>query len=233
MLDYQQLTGCRLEFLRRHLDDPGAEPCGRCDNCTGTPVHSGTDAEAVAAARVALRSGTHVIEPRKRWPSGVSGRLLPAEPGRALAFAADDGWGGLVRAALAAPGDPVGEELAKGIFDVLRAWDWAERPSWVTWVPEGRGLPRRIAECIATAGRLDLVESVTRIATRPPQDDMENSVTQVRNVIGAFEVHDVPPGTGLLVDDTMRSGWTLAVVAHQLREAGAGRILPFVLWRKP
>ena len=26
---------CRMEYLRRELDDPAAEPCGRCDNCTG------------------------------------------------------------------------------------------------------------------------------------------------------------------------------------------------------
>ncbi|WP_234401713.1 RecQ family ATP-dependent DNA helicase, partial [Thermobifida halotolerans] len=35
MLDYIATDGCRMEFLRRQLDDPEAEPCGRCDNCTG------------------------------------------------------------------------------------------------------------------------------------------------------------------------------------------------------
>jgi len=35
MLDYQAAAGCRMEFLRRELDDPEAAPCGRCDNCTG------------------------------------------------------------------------------------------------------------------------------------------------------------------------------------------------------
>src|SRR5207249_6365076 len=35
MLEYQATTGCRMEFLRRQLDDPYAESCGRCDNCTG------------------------------------------------------------------------------------------------------------------------------------------------------------------------------------------------------
>ena len=31
-------TGCRMEFLRRELDDPEAAACGRCDNCTGRPL---------------------------------------------------------------------------------------------------------------------------------------------------------------------------------------------------
>src|SRR5689334_1949655 len=33
MRDYVSTTGCRMEFLRRQLDDEGAAPCGRCDNC--------------------------------------------------------------------------------------------------------------------------------------------------------------------------------------------------------
>src|SRR4051794_34957816 len=36
MRDYLASESCRLEFLRRQLDDPDAAPCGRCDNCTGT-----------------------------------------------------------------------------------------------------------------------------------------------------------------------------------------------------
>ena len=35
MLAYQATDGCRMEYLRRQLDDPAAAPCGRCDNCTG------------------------------------------------------------------------------------------------------------------------------------------------------------------------------------------------------
>ena len=35
MLDYIDTDACRMEFLRRQLDDPEAAPCGRCDNCTG------------------------------------------------------------------------------------------------------------------------------------------------------------------------------------------------------
>ena len=35
MLGYAATAGCRMEYLRRELDDPQAAPCGRCDNCTG------------------------------------------------------------------------------------------------------------------------------------------------------------------------------------------------------
>src|SRR5262249_49007795 len=33
MRSYVTTDGCRLEYLRRCLDDPAAVPCGRCDRC--------------------------------------------------------------------------------------------------------------------------------------------------------------------------------------------------------
>ncbi|MBP2521016.1 ATP-dependent DNA helicase RecQ [Rhodococcus sp. PvP104] len=37
MIDYQNTDGCRMDFLRRQLDDPELDgsACGRCDTCTG------------------------------------------------------------------------------------------------------------------------------------------------------------------------------------------------------
>ena len=35
MRRYARHDGCLMEFLRRELDDPGAEPCGRCMWCIG------------------------------------------------------------------------------------------------------------------------------------------------------------------------------------------------------
>jgi ATP-dependent DNA helicase RecQ len=37
------------------------------------------------------------------------------------------------------------------------------------------------------------------------------------------------PGPVLLVDDYTDSGWTLAVAARQLRQAGSEQVLPLVL----
>ena len=93
------------------------------------------------------------------------------------------------------------------------------------------GLAQRLSE----VGKLELVDAVRRTRTdAPPQDRMDNSVTQAANVLGAFEFSsDLPPGPGLLVDDTLRSGWTMTVVAEGLRQAGSGLVLPFVLWRRP
>jgi ATP-dependent DNA helicase RecQ len=49
-------------------------------------------------------------------------------------------------------------------------------------------------------------------------------------VRGAFAVADgVPAGACLLVDDVRFSGWTLAMVAGQLRRHGAPAVYPLAL----
>jgi ATP-dependent DNA helicase RecQ len=59
---------------------------------------------------------------------------------------------------------------------------------------------------------------------------MANSAQQVANVRGEFAVTGTPPPEPcLLVDDIRVSGWTLAMVAGQLRRRGAGPVHPLAL----
>jgi ATP-dependent DNA helicase RecQ len=247
MIGYQTGDRCRLRVLREQLDDPGAEDCGRCDVCTGVAPGGGVDPDVAAAARAFLRATPVVLEPRKQWPRGLEGRRgniapeLRAEEGRALAFGNDPGWAEDLAARFAAPDAAPDDELLRAVAAMLKAWDWGRRPTWVTWVPSRtrpllvEGLARRLAEI----GRLEAVEAVRRVRhDAPPQSAMENSLTQAANVLDAFTVgrpggEPLPTGPGLLVDDLSRSGWTLTVVAEGLRAAGAGLVLPAVLWRRP
>ena len=108
------------------------------------------------------------------------------------------------------------------------------RAAWITTVPSVRlsvharpagRAPRRHARRAATSS------SLIRREQRPPQREMANAVQQAANVRGAFTVHRPPrpQGTGVLLDDTRSSGWTLAMVGGQLRRAGAERIVPVAL----
>src|SRR5579859_3100855 len=65
MLDYLATDGCRMEYLRRELDDPDAKPCGRCDNCTGQREAAEVPAASAAAARERLQRPGVTVEPRK------------------------------------------------------------------------------------------------------------------------------------------------------------------------
>ena len=70
MLDYPATDACRMEYLRLQLDDPAAEPCGRCDNCTGKRAGARWPGERRRGARAAAPPGVE-IEPRRMWPTGL------------------------------------------------------------------------------------------------------------------------------------------------------------------
>ncbi|BFO15933.1 hypothetical protein SHKM778_23210 [Streptomyces sp. KM77-8] len=107
MREYAATTGCRMEFLQRQLDDEGAKPCGRCDNCAGSRFTAGASAAALEAARVDLVRAGVEVEPRRMWPTGLptigmdlKGRIPAGEQaaqGRALGRLSDIGWGNRLR----------------------------------------------------------------------------------------------------------------------------------------
>jgi ATP-dependent DNA helicase RecQ len=247
MRAYQRTDGCRLRFLREQLDDPGATDCGRCDSCTGAAPEVRVDDDAVAQANHTLRQAVVVLEPRKQWPRGLEvrrGNIAPdlrPEEGRALAFANDPGWSEVLAPLFAGADAPPDDTLLRGVAGCLKAWPWGRRPEWVTWIPSRTRplLVSGLAERLADVGKMELVDAVRRVRVdAPPQSAMDNSVTQAANVIDAFEFGpfgggELPLGPGLLVDDTLRSGWTMTVVAEGLRSAGSGLVLPFVLWKQP
>jgi ATP-dependent DNA helicase RecQ len=236
MLDYIDTTGCRMEFLRRQLDDPEAAPCGRCDNCTGHSWSSDVPEAAAGAARERLARPGVEVEPRRMWPSGLSeasgkiGPALVASQGRALGRLTDIGWGTIVRDLLAAPDQPVPENVFDGMVKVLASWGWEQRPVAVASIPS-RSKPELIsslAERIGTVGRLPYLGALGY--QDPPAERRHNSAQRVRSLWTTFTVpFDVPDGPVLLVDDRIDSGWTMTIAARLVREAGASVVMPLVL----
>ncbi|HLM62684.1 MAG TPA: RecQ family ATP-dependent DNA helicase [Acidimicrobiales bacterium] len=238
MADYAATDGCRMHYLRGQLDDPAAEPCGRCDRCTGESWVIEPDRALVAAAVAHLRGRTLTIEPRRQWPTGfgdLRGRI-PAEKrlgtGRALAVEGDGGWGRTVRDVIRLDGDWP-DELLDAAAGLVSRWGPEPRPTWVAAVPSVSA-PKRVdalARRLADALDVPYVDAVRRVQPGPPQRAMANSAQQLRNVIEAFAV-DTPavrPGAVLLVDDTVDSRWTLTTVGVALREAGSGPVHPVAL----
>ena len=185
MLGYLDTSDCRMEYLRCELDDTAAQPCGRCDNCTGRRwPEAVSEAGAKAAGERLLRPGT-VVGPRQMWPTGMrelgidlSGRIpatAQAGPGRVVARLTDLGWGARLRAVLA-PGEPDGPvpaDLVDAVVKVLAAWDWAERPAAVVAVPS-RSRPELVASLadrIAAIGRLPQAGALDYAGGRGPVPD--------------------------------------------------------------
>jgi ATP-dependent DNA helicase RecQ len=255
MREYAATPGCRMEFLRRCLDDPGAARCGRCDRCTQPGFTADVSGPALAAAQAFLGRPGVEIAPKKMWPSGLDavgvplkGRIPPAEqalPGRAVGRLSDLGWGPRLRDLVGpqAPDRAVPDDVASAVVEVLKAWahgddPWPARPVAVATVGSRRRplLVRSTAEQIARVGRLPLLGEVRPGGAAPADGPRGNSAQRVRALHGAFSVPaDLAAalaglaGPVLLVDDLVDSGWTMAMVSRELRRAGAPAVLPLAL----
>ena len=244
MVDYEQTTGCRMEYLQRALDDETAVPCGRCDNCAGAWFPVDVQQEAAASASHSLDRVGVVIEPRAQWPAGadrlgvpVKGRIAEGErmlEGRALARLTDLGWGGTLRTLfdVSASDAPASPAILAACVRVLGEWDWVERPVAVLSVPSRRHpqLIDSVARGFADAGRLPYLGSLALLNGGSTGEPGGNSAYRLASVWDRFGVElQLPDGPLLLVDDLADSRWTLTVAARTLRLAGATAVLPFAL----
>ncbi|MER5638690.1 DEAD/DEAH box helicase [Kitasatospora sp. NPDC002227] len=217
MREYAATSGCRMEYLRRQLDDEAAVPCGRCDNCAGSRYSAAVSDEALAAARAALGRPGVTFEPRRLWPTGMEALGVPlkgripageqAETGRALGRLSDIGWGTRLRALLAdqTPDGPVPAELVDALVSVVA--DWARGPGgWAG--PEGPGgnrlarpvgvvamasstrpeLVGSLAAQLAAIGRMPLLGHLGYVTGRPPHGARSNSAQRLHSLAGALTV---------------------------------------------
>lgn len=215
MREYAGTTACRMEFLRRQLDDEQAAPCGRCDNCAGPRHGAEVSPEALDAARAALGRPGVSFEPRRLWPTGMDalgvalkGRIPAseqAETGRALGRLSDIGWGNRLRALLAeqAPDTPVPGEMVDALVAVLADWargpgGWAgpatsegtrpDRPVGVVTMSSATRpqLVGSLGARIAEIGRLPLLGRVDYAGGQPPRGARSNSAQRLHALAGAL-----------------------------------------------
>ena len=253
MVDYERTDGCRMAFLQRCLDDDTAQDCGRCDGCAGAWFATAIPEAAINTARSRLEQPGVVLEPRAQWPTGmdrlgvpVKGRIAPEvalAEGRAVARLSDLGWGQRLRELLRATAGegadrPVPPEVLRAVVDVLRTWDWAERPVAVASVPSRRRpqLVSSLAAGIGELGRLPYLGALDLVDGGPVGEPGGNSAFRLANTWGRLGLGDDLrsrlsgiPGPLLLVDDVADSRWTLTVSGALLRQAGAPAVLPLVL----
>jgi ATP-dependent DNA helicase RecQ len=199
MRAYIHSERCLMELLQASLDDPHAEPCGRCSVCRdGLPdeLLAAPDPETTKAVARVLRRQVHHLEPRKMWPGGVFGSRgrIPAEEahetGRTLIHADAPEWRDAVTAMFqrdaAAPG-----EVKDASVRLLAGWrqSWSARPEVVLDLPAG-GYPvltASVADHIADVGRLQRAGFVG-----PDRSEVSTGST-TGGVVGL----DHPEGSGL------------------------------------
>ncbi len=241
MQAYVDHKGCLMEFLLKALDDPKAAKCGRCANCKGIGLPVIVSQDLVLEAENYLKGAQVIIQPRKKWPTGLfpdQKQTIPAEylnaPGRALCYYGDAGWGKKVRGGKYIH-DHFDDELVETAVHLIQIlWQPDPFPAWVTAIPSNRR-PNLVPDfAIRLAEKLQIPYSPVLIRTgnAPEQKTMQNSAMQARNVIGTLAVKSpIPHGHVLLVDDMIDSGWTLTMAGYLLRKNGSGIVYPFTLAR--
>ena len=242
---------CRMEFLRRELDDPCAEPCGRCDVCAGPwyptdglrgrrgdgPV---VDRPAGRRARGRARCGrpawTRSASPSRAASPPTSG---PSPAGRWPGCRTSAGAPGCASCSARASPTPRRRHASSAPSSTCSragAGSGARSPSWPCRRGRARGSSRSVAERIAEIGQLPLLGSLADVDGGPTGARGGNSAHRLAAVWDRFAVRrDVADqlrsldGPVLLVDDVADTRWTLTVAARALRHAGAAAVLPFAL----
>ena len=226
---------CLMRALQEELDDPDPQDCGRCAVCAGPRFAEPLDPELVRAANLHLRSKPVLLEVKKMAPDedGAMRKLaddVRAEEGRALARLGDGGWDPAVQAGRRA--GRFDDELVDATAELVRRWVEASGARWITAVPSDRSGPlvpdfaqrlrKRRGSPLRRRHRAD------RGATAPARDGQLAAAGRQR--ARRLPVHGpLPEGPCLLVDDLRFSGWTLAMLAGQLRRNGVPAVYPLAL----
>jgi ATP-dependent DNA helicase RecQ len=253
MRQYAHGQGCLMAYLQTALDDPAPAPCGRCSVCTGALPFPGLapSPDKLLAARDFLRGMDVEIEPRKRWPAGVSrkGVIRGFDAGRAVAFADDPGWvhelqdlrrhsrsAGEVfshHQALGSDASPIPEALLAGALSTLGRWSktWTARPVCVVPLPAPHMAANvHLASHIARKGRLPLHEVFSWQGGSMPNDTASTPVVvHLEQAIALLPDAQLPAGPVLLVGTDARTRWTATVAAALLQERGTAQVLLLVL----
>ena len=234
MVEYVTTDTCLMQLLLKELDDPGAEPCGRCSNCTGEHSSTEVDGTLVRKALASFRADNIEILPRKQLPCDLGGevdlRQHAVEVGRCLTRWGDPGLARKVQTGKY-QNDRFDDELVEEMVELIDGWHPEPSPTWITWVPSSSAstLVADFATRLGNSLGLPAVESLVRVEERPKQKTMENSCQQARNVVGAFDVVSVEEGPVFLIDDMVDSRWTFTVLGSQLRSKGTGEVYPVAL----
>src|ERR1035437_810482 len=248
MRAYTRGQRCLMQLLQESLDDPSAQPCGRCSVCLGhlpQPLQGRPEPGTVEAGTRRLRGEVTVLEPRKMWPGGAfgtRGRIPPglmAQTGRAIVYADAPEWRELVASTFARDSPPT-QELCNAAVAALGHWrdSWPSRPEVVVSLPAS-GFPVMtggLADHLAVVGQLGRADLRVAIDSGAPDDlsSPQEAALWWDSICVTDELARAVQGkVVLLVVDASSSQWPITVAAGHLRQGKASMVLPLLVHRRP
>lgn len=241
MQEYLHTKTCLMNYLRHALDDSSLETCGRCENCQGQPILA-TNIEALIAHRAAsfLKHAEMPIKPKIQVAANAFAEYsfgskfkpeLQAQEGRVLSRWGDAGWGTMV--ANNKHANHFSDELVDAMAEMItQRWKPDCFPTWICCVPSQKHphLVPDFAKRLAEKLNLPFINVIQKVKSNQAQKLQQNRFHQCHNLDGVFAVSpSIPNEPVFLVDDIVDSGWTLAVLAALLQQAGSGQVYPIAL----
>ncbi|ELK1970668.1 ATP-dependent DNA helicase RecQ, partial [Shigella sonnei] len=176
---------CTMQFLRRALDEPSAERCGKCSSCLQHPLLSpDIDSGLLHAANLFIKHADLPLNLNKQVASGAftqygfKGNLpagLQGSTGRVLSRWGDSGWGKQV--AQEKKTGRFSDELVEACAEMVRQrWNPHPEPTWVCCVPSLKHLDLvpDFARRLAAKLGLPFIDAIEKVVDNPPQKMQQN-----------------------------------------------------------
>ncbi len=196
--EYIHCKSCLMEYITDELDDPEPQECGICSNCSDWKFSETVSKELIFEALDFLNQDYQVLNPRKRWPSGIfKSYIIPheqhVEQGRAICFLEDAGWGQEVKKCFNNNTYLSDDYLKAVVYLIKEKWQPNPFPDIITYIPgKYDNIMYDFCKRLSLELQIKYDKNDTYIliqkVDKPPMVKMENSHQKVLNGLDKWSV---------------------------------------------
>lgn len=228
MLEYTDITSCRMQYLCNYLGDVKQTSCGICDNDTKqhlNVVNSEVMVQKLLEFRETFFPVLEVETQRSNIINGVAASYYGvSNVGTALRHSKYEGGGDFP------------DWLLRLTLKAYRKYYGDPKIDLIVYVPptESGDLVKNFAEKVSSALKIPISHKLIKTSPTAPQKEFQSGISKKDNVHGKFIYQNPGEIVGksiLLVDDIFDSGYTIKEIGQYLTNVGVIRIAPLVIAR--
>lgn len=228
MLEYTDITTCRMQYLCNYLGDERQGACGVCDNDKQHHLR----AAVTEGMREKLQEFREIFFPvlevetqRSNIINGVAGSYYGVS-----------NVGSALRHSKYERGGDFPDWLLRLTVKAYRKHFREPKIDMIIYVPptESGDLVKNFAEKISHTLKIPISHKLIKTASTSPQKIFQSGISKKDNVHGKFAYQTPAEIAGkniLLIDDIFDSGYTIKEIGQYLTKIGANSIAPLVIAR--
>lgn len=228
MLEYTDISTCRMQYLCNYLGDERKRSCGVCDKDAGQHMRViATDAmrQQLQEFRETFFPVLEVETKRSNIVNGVAASYYGvSNVGAALRHSKYEGGGEFP------------DWLLRLTLKAFRKYYGNTKFDMLLFVPptESGDLVKSFAEKVSRTLSIPISHKLVKTAKTSPQKVFQSGISKKDNVQGKFAYQNPVEVVGksiLLIDDIFDSGYTIKEIGQYLTNLGAASIAPLVIAR--